>query len=98
MSTDATPAVLTLQDPAAKWLDISVESWREYIFPNGAVYRISNPERLNVKRKPEGDSHRVVDALGVVHYIPAGWMALRWFQTPAPAEAPVNVERMGARG
>ena len=33
---------------------------------------------LNLKRKSDGDSHRVVDVDGAAFYIPAGWLALEW--------------------
>ena len=60
------------------WTDISaLEEWREYVFPAG-VYHIEHPISLNVKRKPEGDSHRVIDKDGIRHYIPVGWMAMRF--------------------
>lgn len=60
-----------------EFADISNESYRTYTFPTGSV-TIVNPVNLNVKRKPEGDSHRLVDADGVAHYVPAGWILLSW--------------------
>lgn len=54
------------------------EEWRSYLYTDDFVYRIDRPVKLYVKAKPEGDSHRVVDAEGVTHYIPAGWRILRW--------------------
>ena len=62
---------------AAEFADISNEAFRTYTFPNGEV-TITNPIKLNVKRKPEGDSHRIIDAESVSHYIPAGWIHLSW--------------------
>lgn len=53
-----------------------LEAWREYDFGHGRKYRIEQPVRLHVKRKPEGDSHRVIDAAGIRHYIPVGWIAM----------------------
>jgi len=58
--------------------DISNEKYRTYDFGNGKTFRIDFPVKLNVKRKPEGDSHRVIDALGRSHYVPAGWIAITW--------------------
>lgn len=58
--------------------DVTVEAWREYVFSDGFVYRVADPCILYVKRKPEGDSHRVVDREGVIHYVPTGWRILRW--------------------
>lgn len=64
-----------------KWLPTDGEAYREYIFPTG-VYRIDFPKKVFVKRKPEGDSHRVISqaagCLPVSHYVPAGWLAIRW--------------------
>lgn len=56
--------------------DISSEAWREYVFPDGAVVRIDNPTHLNVSRSSGG--HRLFDGNGISHYIPAGWVHLRW--------------------
>ena len=62
-----------------KFTDIAgLEDWREYDFGVGRVYRIDNPEQLHVKRKPEGDSHRLIDAQGIRHYVPAGWIGMRF--------------------
>lgn len=57
--------------------DISNEKYRTYYFPTGNV-TIQNPVKLNVKRKPEGDSHRIVDNQGKAYYVPAGWLLLQW--------------------
>ncbi|RWE37415.1 hypothetical protein [Mesorhizobium sp.] len=62
--------------------DVSSEMWREYVFADGFNYTVPNPITLYIKRKPEGDSHRVVDATGVIHYIPIGWRILRWKNLP----------------
>lgn len=56
--------------------DISVEVWREYDF-GGRIYRIENPKSLYVGNT----THRVVDATGVVHCVPApgtNGCVLRW--------------------
>jgi len=60
-----------------EFADISNELYREYAFPTGTV-RINNPVKLNVKRKPEGDSHRIIDDKGKAYYVPAGWLLLSW--------------------
>lgn len=55
-----------------------VEEWREYDF-GGRVYRINNP--ISVEFRRGGETHRVVDAEGVAHCVPApGHLgcALRW--------------------
>lgn len=76
-----------------KWEKIDNELYREYVFPGGAVVRIDSPIELSVKRDPEyrgvgsGDSHRVksshYDLLtdtvhNMAHYVPKGWIELRW--------------------
>lgn len=59
--------------------DLSGELWREYDFGGGRVYRIESPSMLYTRTG--GTTHRVVDANGVVHCLPApGHMGcvLRW--------------------
>lgn len=56
--------------------DISDEEWREYDF-GGRVYRIEDPRDLYVGNS----THRVVDAKGVAHCVPApgkSGCVLRW--------------------
>lgn len=57
--------------------DISNEKYRTYTFPGGTV-TINNPVQLNVKRKTDGDSHRIIDAAGKSYYVRAGWLMLEW--------------------
>lgn len=69
--------------------DISSEDWREYVYPDGFVYRINGPNKLYIKSKPEGDSHRVTNFNPdtqdeVTHYVPAGWRIIRWFAPKEP--------------
>lgn len=57
-------------------LDISSELYRTYDF-NGRVYTIENPQVLYIGNT----THRVVDAKGVVHCLPAPGhfgCVLRW--------------------
>jgi hypothetical protein len=63
---------------APEFVDISNEIYRTYEFANGGKVTITAPVKLSVRRKPEGDSHRVIDADNVSHYIPAGWIHLFW--------------------
>ena len=62
-----------------KKIDIAgVEAWREYDFA-GRVYRIENP--VSVEFRQGGDTHRITDAAGIVHCLPAPGVAgcvLRW--------------------
>ncbi len=55
--------------------DISSEAWREYEFGSGAKVRIDSPTQLNVS---ESGGHRIFDSEGVSHYVPAGWIHLKW--------------------
>ena len=55
--------------------DISSEHWRESEFLGGDTVRIERPLRLNVS---ESGGHRIFDAKGVSHYVPAGWIHLKW--------------------
>jgi len=54
--------------------DISSERYREYRFGGGDVVRIEEP-LINVSAS---GGHRIFDAEGVSHYIPAGWIHLSW--------------------
>lgn len=74
MTKDVTKEV---SSTAPVFADISNELYRTYTFPTGEV-TINEPVKLSVKRKPEGDSHRIIDAAGNSHYIPAGWLKLSW--------------------
>lgn len=60
---------------ALEFEDISSERYREYRFLGGDVVRIEAPLKLNVS---DSGGHRIFDAEGVSHYIPAGWIHLRW--------------------
>lgn len=54
--------------------DISSEAQRSYTFPGGDVVTVKGPQQLNVS--PSG-GHRIFAEDGC-HYIPAGWIHLRW--------------------
>jgi hypothetical protein len=58
-----------------EFTDISSEEWREYRFVGGDTVRIDHPLKLNVS---ESGGHRIYDANGRSHYIPAGWLHLVW--------------------
>ena len=61
------------------WNDISdLESWREYHYSDGGVYRIHKPILDNVQRSARGDSHRIIDAGGIRHYVPPTWLGFRF--------------------
>jgi hypothetical protein len=58
-----------------EFTDISSEQWREYRFLSGETVRIDAPLQLNVS---ESKGHRIFDSHGVSHYIPPGWIHLKW--------------------
>ena len=65
-----------------KTSDITCEEWREYEFGLAAertAYRIQSPATLY--HRPGGTTHRVVDAAGIAHCLPApgqNGCVLRW--------------------
>lgn len=57
--------------------DISSESYREYDYGGGKVYRIENPATLITREG--GTGHRIIDKAGVTHWVPVNiWYCLRW--------------------
>lgn len=73
----------------------NLEAWREYHFSGGGTYMIRRPVMLNVKRGENGDSHRIIDAYGIRHYIAAGWVAFKFsgeFGIGSPTKKPVEPE------
>lgn len=63
--------------------DLSDEIYREYEFPSGRIYRISDPVGVYIRNG--GTTHRVVDQKGVAHCIPFGGkneVVLRWKNRP----------------
>lgn len=59
---------------ANKFVDISSEEFRTYVFSNGSEVTIQAPLQLSVN----AGGHRLFDAEGVSHYIPKGWIHLKW--------------------
>lgn len=58
-----------------EFTEIATEAYREYVFPCGAVVRIDAPTHLSVSKS---GGHRLLDAGGTSHYVPSGWVHLRW--------------------
>ena len=58
-----------------EFTDISSELWREYHWKDRSALRITSPRQLHVS---DIGGHRIWDAAGVSHYIPAGWLHLCW--------------------
>ena len=62
-----------------EFVDISTESWREYVFPKGETVVISEPQWLNIS---SSGGHRIIDSNGHSHYIPCKWIHLHWQVKP----------------
>lgn len=56
-----------------KFVDISSESYRTYVFPGGEV-TINSPTNLSVS----AGGHRLLDFWGMSYYVPKGWILLKW--------------------
>jgi len=56
------------------FVDISSEQFRTYRFPSGDEVTIESPTHLSVSTS----GHRLFDASGVSHYVPKGWIHLKW--------------------
>jgi hypothetical protein len=75
MATSVTDSPTFNNASELEFTDISSELWREYRFAGGEVVHIDQPLKLNVS---ESGGHRIFDAAGRSHYIPAGWLHLVW--------------------
>lgn len=61
-------------DSTNKFVDITSERTRTYVFPGGAEVVIDSPSYLSVS----AGGHRLLDAAGTSHYVPKGWIHLKW--------------------
>jgi dUTPase len=65
-------------DPKA-WTDISSESVRTYIYPNGFKLSVPEPTLINISPSSQGGhSHRIQTATGEGVYVAPGWAAVTW--------------------
>lgn len=62
--------------------DISAEEYREYTFSNEAKVKIEKPLLINIS---DSGGHRLFTESGESHYIPAGWIQLKWVAKPGEA-------------
>ena len=62
-----------------RFVDISSELFREYIYPNGSKLRIEFPLRLSVAKN---NAHRLFDMGGLSYYIPPNWISIVWKAKP----------------
>ncbi len=56
-----------------KFMDISHEAYRQYLYPNGANITINFPLKLSIDRTKV---HRVFDSTGLSYFIPPNWIAV----------------------
>lgn len=56
------------------WVMVLSMQWREYTFDEGQSVRIDKPLKLYIS----DNGHRILDADGVSHYVPLGWIHLKW--------------------
>ena len=56
-----------------KFVDISHEEFRQYLFLNGAKIEIQLPLKLGIDKN---NIHRVFDYTGLSYYIPPNWIAV----------------------
>ena len=74
---DSKPNEGFLNESGLKFHDISSETEREYIFPNGTILFIGNPLYLNVNKESGG--HRLYTEDGWCYYVkPSESWAIRW--------------------
>ena len=60
-----------------EFIDISSEEFRTYEWPEEEI-TIEEPQWLAITES----GHRVLDAGGISHYIPKGWIHLYWKGNP----------------
>ena len=69
-------------DPQLKRTKVDDEIYRTYHYADGYSITVMSPVEANIKAPPAGvfggGSHRVLDACGTYHFIPAGWRHLTY--------------------
>lgn len=74
------------QPQQPKVLDVSNEEYRVYTFVrDGQIYFVTIREPLQIIAGSDG--HRLVDNGGENHFVPNGWIHLRW-RVKTPVETP----------
>jgi len=56
-----------------KFVNISHELYRQYLYPNGANITINFPLKLHIDR---GNVHRIYDASQLSYFIPPSWIGI----------------------
>lgn len=57
-----------------RFMNISYEEWREYQFKNKETIRLEEAQWLSISKS----GHRVLTKDGISHFIPFGWIRLKW--------------------
>ena len=73
------PGIPFLNLSRFRFIDISSELFREYIYPNGSKLTINNPLKLSVAKN---NAHRLFDSSGLSYYIPPNWISIVWKARP----------------
>jgi len=76
---NVSPGIPFINYSRLKFIDISSELFREYLYPNGAKITISLPLRLSIA---QNNTHRVFDSEGLSYYIPPNWIGIVWKAKP----------------
>ena len=59
-------------------IDIQSEQYREYIYPDGSVLRIDEPQNLYIFEGKSGWTQRVTTQSGLTYRPTPGWNGIRW--------------------
>lgn len=81
MPRGRTRSLLPTGNLDGKWLDLSSEARRTYVYRDGARYTIEGPRWLNIEKRqdhPAEHRHRVKTADGRCIYVTPGWLAIEW--------------------
>ena len=65
---------IMINESGLTFTNISSEQYRVYEWESGKTIHITCPTDLNVSK----NGHRILDANGISHYIPSGWIHLYW--------------------
>lgn len=68
--------------PKDQWLDISGETYREYVYPDGSVVHVDAPLELRVSASSLGGHSHRVKTIDTAYFVAPGWNAIRWQVKP----------------
>lgn len=73
------PGIPFMNYSRLRFVDISNELFRKYLYPNGAQITIEFPLKLSIA---SDKTHRVFDTSGMSYYIPPTWIGIVWKAKP----------------